>query len=104
MIYVIAAIRAGEGQRDVVERLFRKSVPAVQAQAGCLEYELAVHLSSGFPGQPAFADNEVVIVEKWADIEALKTHLADPAYLDWYVNVWPQLAGASMQVFERCGG
>ncbi|MBL0352147.1 MAG: antibiotic biosynthesis monooxygenase [Verrucomicrobia bacterium] len=104
MIYVIAAIRAREGQRDVVERLLRKIVPAVQAKAGCLEYELAVHLSSGFPGQPAFDDNELVIVEKWADLEALKTHLADPAYMDWYTNVWPLLAGASMQVFKHCGG
>ncbi len=104
MIYVIAAIRVREGQREVVARRFGEIIAAVRAKAGCLEYELAVHLPSGLPGQPAFDDNELMIVEKWTDLDALKTHMADPVYQDWYITVWPLLAGASMQIFERCGG
>jgi quinol monooxygenase YgiN len=100
MIHVIATIKAREGQRDALIAAFREILPDVRAKAGCLEYALALHLRSGFPGQPAFDDNEFIIVEKWADLAALQAHIASPTYQAWYVHLWHLVGGASMQVFE----
>ena len=100
MIHVIAAIQAREGQRDAIVAAFREILPEVGAKTGCIEYSLAIHLQTGFPGQPPFDENEFIIVERWDDLDALKAHMADAKYQAWFVSVWPLIAGASMQVFE----
>lgn len=38
MIHVVAIITAKPGQREAVLEAFRANVPAVQAEAGCIEY------------------------------------------------------------------
>jgi quinol monooxygenase YgiN len=100
MIHAIAAIKAREGERDNLVAAFREILPEVRAKTGCLEYSLALHLRTGFPGQPPFDENEFIIVEKWDDLESLKAHMADPKYQAWFVKLWPLVAGASMQVFQ----
>jgi len=99
MIHVIATIKAREGQRDVIATAFFRNLQTVRAKAGCIEYSLALHLPSGFPGQQTFDDNELIIVEKWSDLDALKAHIGDQAYQTWFAELWPQIAGASMQIF-----
>jgi quinol monooxygenase YgiN len=100
MIHVIAAIKAQAGQRDTVASAFQDILPRVRAKAGCIEYSLAFHLLSGFPGQPPFDENELIIVEKWDDLDALKAHMTDATYQAWFVELWPRIASASMQVFQ----
>jgi quinol monooxygenase YgiN len=100
MIHVIATIKAREGQRDTLVAGFREIVPEVRAKAGCLQYALARHLPTGFPGQAGFDENEFIIVETWTDLAALKTHLTSPAYQAWYMQRWHLVSSASMQVFE----
>jgi quinol monooxygenase YgiN len=100
MIHVIAAIKAKEGLRDALAAAFRETLPAVRAKAGCIEYSLAVHVPTGLPGQLPFEGNELIIVEKWANPDALRAHISAPSYRAWYMNIWPMVAGACMQVFE----
>ena len=100
MIHVIAAIRAREGRRQSLLAEFQEILSEVRAKAGCIEYSLAVHLDSGFPGQARFDENEVIIVEKWADLAALKAHITDPTYQAWFTRAWELVASASMQIFE----
>jgi len=100
MIHVIATIRACDGQRNTLVAAFREILPEVRVKAGCLQYVLALHLPTGFPGQAQFDENEFIIVETWADLAALKTHLASPAYQGWYMQLWHLVSSASMQVFE----
>lgn len=100
MIHVIAVIKAVPGERDTLMTEFRNIVAEVLAKPGCREYSLAVHLQSGFPGQAAFDENELIIVEQWENLEFLKSHIADPRYQAWFsTTVWKNVASASMQVF-----
>jgi quinol monooxygenase YgiN len=70
MIHVLAVITAKPGQRDSILQHFRANVPAVQAEAGCIEYSAAF--------QTKFGPDAFVVVEKWASMDALKAHAAAP--------------------------
>src|SRR4051812_48047942 len=76
MIHVVAIITAKPGKRDEVLAHFRANMPAVHAEAGCIEYGPAVDAEGG-PGAKYGADTFVVI-EKWESLDHLKAHAASP--------------------------
>lgn len=78
MIHVIAIITAKSGQREAILEAFRANVPAVRAEAGCIEYGAAID-QPGF-GSPKFqfGPDTFVVVEKWESLEALQAHAAAP--------------------------
>ena len=78
MIHVLAVITAKPGQRDSILQHFRANVPAVQAEAGCIEYAAALDADPALPFQTKFGPDAFVVVEKWASMEALKAHAAAP--------------------------
>lgn len=78
MIHVIAVITAKPGQRDAVLRHFQANVPAVKAEAGCIEYGAAVDVDSPPPFQTAWGPDTFVVIEKWESMDALKAHAAAP--------------------------
>src|SRR4051794_29805445 len=76
MIHVVAIITAKPGKRDEVLAHFRANMPAVHAEAGCIEYGPAIDAEGG-PGAKYGADTFVVI-EKWESLDHLKAHAASP--------------------------
>ncbi len=77
MIHVIASIGVKPGKRAEFIEAFKKNVPAVLAENGCVEYIPTVDTDSGIDAQ--WKDETVVtIIEKWETIEALHAHLAAP--------------------------
>jgi len=78
MIHVIAIITAKPGQRAAVLERFRANVPAVHAEAGCIEYGAAVDAQDALPFQTAWGPDTFVVVEKWESMGALKAHAAAP--------------------------
>jgi quinol monooxygenase YgiN len=101
MIHVIAALRAKKGRRNAILGAFRGIVDDVRAKPGCVEYSLAIHVESRMQAQTVGSGDDVIIVEKWADLNVFQQHVADPAYQSWYLEqVWPDVASASMQIFE----
>ena len=42
MIHVVAVITAKPGNRDAILEAFRANMPAVHAEAGCIEYRMAI--------------------------------------------------------------
>jgi quinol monooxygenase YgiN len=78
MIHVIAVITAKPGMRAKVLELFNANVPAVRAEAGCIEYGAAVDAEPALPVQTRFGPDTFVVVEKWESVEALKAHAAAP--------------------------
>jgi len=100
MIHVIATIRAQDSKLEVLTSAFRAVLPQVRAKPGCIEYKLAINLRTGMPGQSTFSDDELVVIEKWTNLDALRVHLLDPIYRSWYTTVWHLVAEAAMQVFE----
>ncbi|KGM31864.1 putative quinol monooxygenase [Inquilinus limosus] len=75
MIHVIALLTAKPGKRAALLEEFRKLVPEVHAEQGCIEYGPAVDAE----GSPArFGDDTFVVIEKWESPEALKAHSVAP--------------------------
>ena len=78
MIHVIAVITAKPGKREEVLQHFRANVPAVRAEAGCIEYGAAVDAEPALPVQTKYGPDTFVVVEKWESMNALKAHAAAP--------------------------
>jgi quinol monooxygenase YgiN len=78
MIHVIATLEVRPGRRNALLAEYRRLVPLVLAEAGCIEYGPAVDVASGLGVQPPLRENVVVIVEKWQSLEALRAHTQAP--------------------------
>lgn len=77
MIHVLAIITTEPGQRDAVLELFNQNVPAVKAEAGCIEYGAATDADGLGAFQTKLGD-DTFVVEKWESVDALKAHAATP--------------------------
>ena len=75
MIHVIATVELVEGKRDEYLHEFKKVIPDVRAEVGCLEYGPASDVVTDIPVQEAVKQNAVTIIERWTDVQALKAHL-----------------------------
>jgi quinol monooxygenase YgiN len=100
MIHVIATIELAEGQREAFLEEFRKIIPVVRAEAGCLEYGPAVELATGIAAQAPPRENVVVVVEKWASLEALQAHLQAPHMVAYRPRVKDLVVRASLHILQ----
>ena len=78
MIHVVAVVTAKPGMRESILQAFRANVPAVKAEAGCIEYGAAVDFEDGPKFQTKYGPDTLVVVEKWESMDALKAHAAAP--------------------------
>lgn len=100
MIHVIATIELLDGQRDAFLAEFRRIVPRVRAESGCLEYGATVDLATGIAAQGALRPHVATIVEKWSDLAALKAHLVAPHMLEYRPRVKDLVKSVTLQVLE----
>jgi quinol monooxygenase YgiN len=100
MIHVIATIELAAGQRGAFLGEFHKLVPLVRAEAGCIEYGSTVDVASGIGAQIALRENVVTVVEKWADLPALKAHLTAPHMQDYRGRVKDLVKSTTLQILE----
>jgi len=100
MIHVIATIDLAPGQREKFLKEFRRLVPKVHAEAGCIEYGPAVDAQTGLPMQEAPRADTVLVIEKWADVAALKTHLAAPHMTEYREAVKDFVRSVKLQVLQ----
>ncbi len=96
MIHVIALITAKPGQRDAVLAAFRANVPAVHAEAGCIEYGPAIDLPGS--GRDDLGPDTFAVIEKWESPEALKAHAASPHMAAYGAKVKDLLASRVVHV------
>jgi quinol monooxygenase YgiN len=78
MIHVLAIITAKPGQRDTILKAFRANMPAVHAEAGCIEYGPTIDAEGWGGNQAKLGPDTFVVVEKWESLDALKAHAASP--------------------------
>ena len=100
MIHVIAAIDVNEGKRDQFLAEFHRIVPLVRAEAGCLEYGPAVDLATGIPVQMPLRDKVVTVIEKWADLAALRKHMTAPHMVEYRARVKDHVKHVQLQILE----
>jgi quinol monooxygenase YgiN len=74
MIHVLAMITAKPGKRDEILQAFRANMPAVHAEAGCIEYGPAIDAQGAGAIQTALGPDRFVVIEKWESMDHLKAH------------------------------
>ena len=100
MIHVIAVITAKPGLRDSILEHFRANVPAVRAEAGCIEYGAAVDTDDAPSMQTKVGPDTFVVVEKWESMEALKAHAAAPHMAAYGAKVKDKLANRAVHILS----
>jgi quinol monooxygenase YgiN len=100
MIHVIATIEVAAGKRAAFLAEFRRNVPLVRAEAGCVEYGPTVDVKAELPMSLPFRDNVVVVVEKWESLAALHAHLVAPHMQEYRGRVKDFVVRVELQLLE----
>ncbi len=98
MIHVVAVITAKPGQRAALLALFNANVPAVLAEAGCIEYGAAVDIDAIGKMQARFGEDAFVVIEKWDSIEHLRAHAAAPHMQEYAAKAKDLIAERAIHV------
>jgi quinol monooxygenase YgiN len=98
MLHVLAIITTKPGKRDEVLAIFHKNIPAVHAEAGCIEYGPVVD-AVGF-GQVAFGPDTFVVVEKWESQEALSAHARSAHMAAYAAAVGEMIADRAVHIMR----
>jgi quinol monooxygenase YgiN len=100
MIHVLATIELAPKQREKFLEEFHRLVPKVHAEKGCIEYGPAVDAANDLPHQPEARPDTVVVIEKWADLNALKAHLQAPHMADYRERVKDLVRAVQLQILR----
>ena len=101
MIHVIATAQVRDGQRKAFIELFKKLVPKVLAEAGCIAYGPTTDIeNTGIGAQIPVRPNVVTIVEQWESLDALKAHLAAPHMQEWREQSIELVEKTTLQILE----
>jgi quinol monooxygenase YgiN len=98
MIHVIATITVKSGKRAAFLEEFHRVMPAVHAEAGCIEYGPTIDVASGLSMQGSLRDHVVVIIEKWEGLDALKAHSQAPHMAEYRVRVKDLVESVTLQI------
>lgn len=91
---LIATITARPGHAEAVEAGLRQLVPPSQAEAGCLQYNLHLHLHQEQP-------NRFIMVEQWLDAAALSAHQQTAHFLHFGETCGSLLEQVDHQLMHR---
>jgi len=100
MVHVFAVITALPGQRAALLALFKKNVPAVLAEQGCMSYEAVIDVPDVGPIQTPLGPDTFAVVERWESVEALKAHAVAPHMAEYGRNAGPLIAKRAIHVLE----
>lgn len=100
MIHVIATIELVDDKREAFLAEFRKIVPLVKAERGCLEYGPTIDVLTSIPAQGPARDHVVTVVEKWESIESLLAHLGAPHMAAYRPKVKDFIKGSKLQILQ----
>ncbi len=98
MIHVIATVELAPGTREKFLVEFRKLIPEVKAEVGCIEYGPAIDAETDIPIQFKIGPDKVTIIEKWEDAAALKAHGVAPHMQAYRARVKGFVRGMELRV------
>ena len=98
MIHVLAIITAKPGKRDEVLAAVRANIPAVHAEAGCIEYGTVID-AEGAAGAK-FGPDTFVYIEKWESLDDLKAHAASPHMAAYAAKTRDLLANREVHILS----
>lgn len=98
MIYVIATVELTEGGKERYLAELKRAMPLVHKEKGCLDYGPMMDVPTGIPIQTPLRDNVVMLIECWESLDALRTHLTQPHFLEYRERVKDVMKSVSIQV------
>jgi quinol monooxygenase YgiN len=93
MIHFIATIELNPSRSDDFLAEFRRLVPPIRAEDGCIEYGPTVDAPTDIPAQAPARPDVVTEIEKWDGVEHLKRHLDAPHMREYRERVKGLVAG-----------
>jgi quinol monooxygenase YgiN len=100
MIHVIATITCTPGKREAFLAEFRKIVPLVLQERGCLAYAPTVDCAAALAVPTAARSDIAVIVEQWQDVACLKAHQVAPHMNAYRIRVKDFVQSVAVQVLD----
>jgi quinol monooxygenase YgiN len=100
MVHVIALVTAKPGQRAAILEAIRANLPAVRAEHGCIEYGPAIDTEDVGPFQAKLGPDTLMVIEKWADVAALRAHAAAPHMAAYAAKVKDLIASRAIHVLS----
>ncbi len=104
MIHVIAVITARPGQRAALLDKFRKVMPLVHAEPGCVQYEPIVDLPGATSFQQPAGPDTYIVVERWESVEALRAHSGSAHMRDYNEDAASLIASRAIHVMTPASG
>ena len=100
MIHVLAIITTKPGMRATVLKEFHANMPAVQAEAGCIEYGPAIDADHAPAIQTKYGADTFIAIEKWESLEALKAHATTPHMVAYAAKTKPMVANRVIHILS----
>lgn len=100
MIHVIATVELHPGTREKFLAEFRKVIPDVLKEDGCVEYGPAVDAETDIAIQAKAGPDRVVIIEKWESVPALKAHGVAPHMQVYRAQVKDFVRGMELRILS----
>lgn len=100
MVNVIVFFDLHMGKRDEFLEEFRKIVPLVNAEDGCIEYGATIDVDMGDSKISPPRHDHITVLEKWESIDALKAHVTASHMLEYRPKVKPLIVKSQVFVTE----
>ena len=100
MIHVIATLDFEPGKRDFVLAEFRKIVPLVRAEKGCVEYGPAIDAETSLGIQHKIGPDSLMVIERWETLDALAAHDVAPHMQAYRAKVKQYVRGRDIRVLS----
>jgi quinol monooxygenase YgiN len=100
MIVVLANIELNPGTREQFLAEFRRIVPLVRAEQGCLEYFPSADHPTDISSQAPLGTDAIMVVEKWESVSALAAHLTAPHMVEYRPKVKQYVKQVTLRILE----
>ena len=100
MIHVIAKVTTVAGKRAEFIKAFKRVVPLVLEEVGCVEYGPTIDADTGLAAQQPAGDDVAVIIERWESLDALKAHLVADHMVAYREQVKDLVQNTVLEVYE----
>ena len=71
LVHVVAVITAHSGKREEILSAFKKNVPLVHQEEGCIEYGAVIDTENVGPFQEKLGEDTFFVIEKWESLDHL---------------------------------
>ena len=99
MIHVVAQIEIKDGKQQAFLDEFRKLVPVVLQEEGCIDYGPTVDAETDIDRQHT-DDTVITIIERWESLDDLKAHLVAPHMATYRERVKDYVARATLKILR----